>query len=78
MVANGGWWWGGIVYRRETKTYGEPTYVQKFTGVHQGWAVCGDYFVWIDTEGGFVRLLLLVSADFVGLTLVSSYYPTHF
>lgn len=42
---------GGIVYRHEMRTRGEPTVIRRFTGASQGWTVCGDYFVWVDTDG---------------------------
>ena len=37
-----------IVFRQHARSDGRPAFVRIFTHATQGFAMCGDYFCWID------------------------------
>ena len=37
-----------LVFREQARDCGKPEFVRRFTNATQGFAMCGDYFCWVD------------------------------
>ena len=37
-----------LVFRQQARNDGKPAFVRIFTHATQGFAMCGDYFCWVD------------------------------
>ena len=52
-----------LVFRQLARSQGRPAFVRRFTHTTNGFAMCGDYFCWVESTCmtwmiGFLRLVL--------------------